>query len=147
MFLALYKVKKWFHTALLNTLLGAEIVGAQDIHLRLQTLPAPRSSAAYHLHISTAPTAPSLVLDQLTTVRNLINQSLDVVDVSTWTGDAKDANFIAGQLRLLFDFVQEARQTLKGGDEVAGKWWENPLDENVRLSLLCPISQPSGSGC
>ena len=109
----------------------AERHAIQDIHLRLQTLPAPRSSASYHLHLSTAPNAPSLILDQLTTVRNLINQSLDVVDISTWTGDAHDANFIAGQLRLLFDSVQEARQMLKGGDGVISKWWENPLDENV----------------
>ena len=71
------------------------------------------------------------MLSQLTSVRNLINQALDVVDISTWTGDAHDANFIAGQLHLLFDFVQEAKNMLKGGEEVVTKWWEDPIDENV----------------
>ena len=65
-------------------------------------------------------------------VRNLINQSLDVVDISAWTGDPHDANFISGQLRLLFDSIQEAKQTLSGGEgAVGGRWWESPLDENV----------------
>jgi hypothetical protein len=29
--------------------------------------------------------------------------------------------------------VQEARQALKGGEDVVGRWWENPMDENVSL--------------
>jgi hypothetical protein len=70
------------------------------------------------------------VLEQLTTVRTLINNSLDVIDVSSWAGDYKNASFIAGQLRLLSDNVQEARQTLKG--EIPIKpWWEDPMDEKV----------------
>jgi hypothetical protein len=105
---------------------------SQDIQLRLQTLHPPRNCPSYPLKVSTEPTAPSIALNQLIAVRNLINQSLDVVDISRWTGDPHDANFIAGQLRLLLDLVQEARQTLKGGDDIAGKWWENPIDENVR---------------
>ncbi|MCJ1255777.1 hypothetical protein MMC24_003594 [Lignoscripta atroalba] len=120
------------------TRVGTRIVKG-DIHLRLTTLPPPRSSGSYPLHLSTAPTAPSLILNQLVSVRNLINQSLDVVDISTWTGDAHDANFISGQLRLLFDFIQEARQTLKGGDEaVGGRWWESPIDENIFNPPLPP---------
>ncbi|MCJ1401293.1 hypothetical protein MMC11_004505 [Xylographa trunciseda] len=111
------------------TRVGTRIVKG-DIHIRLPTLPPLRSASSYPLHLSTLPTAPSLVLTQLTSVRNLINQSLDVVDISTWTGDAHNANFIAGQLRLLVDFLQEARQALKGGDEVVGKWWESSIDEN-----------------
>ncbi|MCJ1480004.1 hypothetical protein MMC06_000158 [Schaereria dolodes] len=103
-----------------------------DIQLRLPTLPPARSSGSYPLHLSNIPTAPSFVLSQLASVRNLLNQSLDVVDVSTWTGDAHNANFIAGQLRLLFEFIQEARQALKGGEESPGsRWWENPTDENI----------------
>ncbi|MCJ1393577.1 hypothetical protein MMC18_006452 [Xylographa bjoerkii] len=131
------------------TRVGTRIVKG-DIHIRLPTLPPLRSASSYPLHLSTLPTAPSLVLTQLTSVRNLINQSLDVVDISTWTGDAHDANFIAGQLRLLSDFIQEARQALKGGDEVVGKWWEGSVDENIfdpplppTLSFHLSISEAS----
>ncbi|MCJ1474529.1 hypothetical protein MMC13_003187 [Lambiella insularis] len=119
------------------TRVGTRIVKG-DIHVRLQTLPPLRSASSYPLHLSTLPTAPSLVLTQLTSVRNLVNQSLDVVDISTWTGDAHDANFIAGQLRLLFDFIQEARQALKGGEDVGGKWWDNSVDENIFEPPLPP---------
>ncbi|KAL9102798.1 MAG: hypothetical protein Q9187_009081, partial [Circinaria calcarea] len=131
------------------TRVGTRIVKG-DIQLRLSTLPPPRNAVSYPLRLSTAPTAPDLVLRQLTSVRNLINQSLDVVDISTWTGDAHDANFISGQLRLLSDFVQEARQALKGGDEIVGRWWENPVDENIfdpplpsTLSFHLSISEAS----
>ncbi|MCJ1291077.1 hypothetical protein MMC34_002620 [Xylographa carneopallida] len=119
------------------TRVGTRIVKG-DIHIRLPTLPPFRSASSYPLHLSSLPTAPSLVLTQLTSVCNLINQSLDVVDTSTWTGDAHDANFIAGQLRLLSDLIQEARQALKGGNEVVGKWWESSVDENIFEPPLPP---------
>ncbi|KAI9716215.1 MAG: hypothetical protein M1812_005440 [Candelaria pacifica] len=112
------------------TRVGTTIIKG-DIHLRLPSLPPPRGSSTYKLAFSPNPTAPILYLPQLTSVRNLINESLDVIDVTTWTGDAKDANFISGQLRLLFDNIQEARQALKGGEEVQGRWWESPIDERV----------------
>ncbi|MCJ1367832.1 hypothetical protein MMC16_006967 [Acarospora aff. strigata] len=112
------------------TRVGTRVVKG-DIHLRLPTLPPPRGASSYPLHLSTGPTAPSLYLDQLISVRNLINQCLDVVDVSTWTGDAHDANFISGQLRLLSDNIQEARQALKGSDEIQGRWHENPVDDKL----------------
>ena len=119
----------------------------QDIHLRLSTLPLPRSSASYPLHFSKDPGAPSLILTQLTLVRNLIYQSLDVVDVSTWTGDAHDPSFIAGQLRLLFDFIQEARQNLKGGEDAVGvKWWQVYTDEKVFIHIVM-ILRSSLAGC
>ncbi|MCJ1287349.1 hypothetical protein MMC26_006698 [Xylographa opegraphella] len=124
------------------TRVGTRIVKG-DIHIRLPTLPPLRSASSYPLHLSTLPTAPSLVLTQLTSVRNLINQSLDVVDISTWTGDAHDANFIAGQLRLLFDLIQEAREALKGGDEIVGKWWEGSVDENLRTLQLTNPNTPT----
>lgn len=54
------------------------------------------------------------MLDQLTAVRTLINASLDIIDISRWTGDAKDAQFIAGQLRLLCENMLEAKKGLKG---------------------------------
>lgn len=66
----------------------------------------------------------------------LLNQSLDIIDISTWTGDPHNGSFIAGQLRLLADTIDEARQVLKGGEEVdGGRWWEEPGDETVRSSL------------
>ena len=109
----------------------------QDIQLRLQTLPPPNRAPSWPLKLARPPDAdaaadaPALPLPQLSTVRNRINQSLDVVDVSTWSGDAQDANFIVGQLRLLHDLLHEARGLLKGGDEVTGRWWEESLDEQV----------------
>jgi hypothetical protein len=95
------------------------------------------------MSISTAPQAPTLVIDQLTAVRTTINTCLDIVDVSRWGGDAKNANFIAGQLKLLHDNIQEARQTLKGYPNVSSPWYDNPIDEKVsstpRLNIITVI--------
>ncbi|OCK83127.1 hypothetical protein K432DRAFT_468924 [Lepidopterella palustris CBS 459.81] len=114
----------------LVTRIGTRIVKG-NIKLRLSSLPPPRGSNSYELTISSAPQAPILVIEQLTSVRNLINDCLDVVDVTTWTGDAKNANFIAGQLQLLYDNIQEARQALRGYSDVQRPWWENPIDEQI----------------
>jgi len=70
------------------------------------------------------------VLEELTNARTLINASLDVIDVTRWAGNSGDANFIAGQLRLLYDNILEAKQTLKG-EFPQKSWWENPVDEKV----------------
>jgi hypothetical protein len=83
------------------------------------------------MSISSGPQASTLVLEQLTAVRTLINSCLDIVDVSAWTGDAKNASFIAGQLRLLFDNIQEARQALKGYPDVCAPWCQNQIDDKV----------------
>ncbi|KAJ9623905.1 hypothetical protein H2203_005350 [Taxawa tesnikishii (nom. ined.)] len=113
------------------TRLGTRVVKG-DVHLRLPSLPPPRGQSSYKLSISTAPSAPPLVLEQLASVRTLINACLDVVDATTWTGDAHNANFIAGQLRLLHDNIQEAKQALKGGSDVQQTPWnEDPLDERI----------------
>ena len=111
-------------------LVGTRIVKG-DIHLRLPSLPPPRGQSSYKLSISTAPTAPTLVLDQLASVRTLINSCLDVVDATRWTGDASNANFISGQLRLLHDNIQEAKQCLKGNSDSQKPWNEEPIDEKV----------------
>lgn len=118
---------------------GTRIVKG-DIQLRLLSLPPPRGQNSYKLSISTASTAPALVLDQLASVRSLINSCLDVVDATRWTGDAKNANFISGQLRLLHDNVEEAKQTLKGGPEVSRAWYDEPLDDRVGS----PANHPAG---
>ena len=121
------------------TRVGTRIVKG-DINLLLRTLPPPPRLHTYPLRLSTQPTAPELILHQLVAVRNLINQSLDVVDISTWTGDPQDASFISGQLRLLHDFVQEARQMLRGGEEVVVRWCEEggSLHENMFAPPIPP---------
>lgn len=69
-------------------------------------------------------------------MRNLVSQSLDVVDVSTWTGDPLNASFIFGQLHLLHETISEGRQMLKGEDDkVRGKWWETSAAEDVSLTM------------
>lgn len=100
--------------------------------MRLPTLPPPRSLPSYPLHIQNP-----LCLPQLSNLLTLLNQSLDIIDISTWTGDPQNASFIAGQLRLLADTIVEARQTLKGGEDTAGgKWWEDGSAEDVSSFLI-----------
>lgn len=103
----------------------------QDIQLRLSSLPSSRGAGGTRLCLATSPTAPELMLDQLVAVRNSVIQCLDIVDVSTWTGDPLNATFIYSQLHLLHETILEARQMLKGEDDVKGKWWETSADENV----------------
>lgn len=81
--------------------------------------------------ISSAPTAPTLVVPQLTAVRTSINSCLDAIDVVSWGGDATNASFVAGQLQLLHDHILEARQALKGYSDVQLPWWEHPVDEHT----------------
>ncbi|KAE8147543.1 Rogdi leucine zipper containing protein-domain-containing protein [Aspergillus avenaceus] len=113
------------------TRVGTKIVKG-DIQLRLTSLASARGSPTTRLCLSNTPSAPELVLHQLVSVKNLVNQSLDVVDVSTWTGDPLNASFIYGQLRLLHETISEARQMLKGEtDQVRGKWWEASAHDDV----------------
>lgn len=103
--------------------------------MKMYGLAPTKGFSCYKLALATDTSEGCLVLDQLAEVRNLVNQSLDVVDVSTWTGDPKDANFISGQLRLLYDNVQEARQKLKVMD--GNKLFpHNPIDARVPEPLL-----------
>ncbi|EZF34924.1 Rogdi leucine zipper containing protein [Trichophyton interdigitale] len=112
------------------TRMGSKIVKG-DVQLRLHSLPPPRGSPSTRLCLSSDPAAPELVLNQLSTVRRLINDSLDIVDISTYTGDSRDASFISGQLRLLGDNLAEARQTLKGeGEGIKQPWFEGSADGN-----------------
>lgn len=78
------------------------------------------------------------MIPQLTDTRNLLAQALDVIDTSRWTGDANDASFISGQLRLLLDLIQEARQSLNGNDELNEKWCDSPMDVNTFEPALPP---------
>ena len=106
----------------------------KGVDIRLSSLPPPAGSASTKLCLSNSPDTPAVILHQLVTVRDLIDQSLDVVDVSTYTGDPLDASFISGQLRLLRENLSEARLALKGeSEDTRGKWWEDSVDENVRF--------------
>ena len=91
------------------TRIGTRLVKA-EITLRLPSRPPHR------LALSALPTAPTIVLHQLTRARTQVNACLDVVDATRWTGDATDPAFVAGQLRLLHDDVRDARDALQGGD-------------------------------
>jgi hypothetical protein len=55
-----------------------------------------------------------LLLPPLATLRTLLNQSLDCVDITRWTGDRHSAPFISGQLRILHSLIFEAIALLKG---------------------------------
>ncbi|KAL9039552.1 MAG: hypothetical protein Q9214_004831 [Letrouitia sp. 1 TL-2023] len=121
------------------TRIGTRIVKG-DISLRLPTLPPPRPLSAYPLHISSP-----LVLPQLSSLLTLLNQSLDIIDISAWTGDPHNASFISGQLRLLADAIDEAKLVLKGGDEiVGGRWWKDDGagDETIYDPTLPPTLSP-----
>ncbi|KAF2757334.1 hypothetical protein EJ05DRAFT_386686 [Pseudovirgaria hyperparasitica] len=109
---------------------GTRIVKG-DVKLRVPSLPPPRGSATYDLTISTLPSSPTLTVPQLVSARTLINTCLDIIDVSTWTGDAMNANFISGQLRLLHDNLQEARHNLKGSPDVIPEWNETSVLPNI----------------
>lgn len=117
---------------------------SQDIHLRLQTLApnTPRthanSSPSTRLTFAPSANAPDLVIPQLQAVKSLINDSLDIIDVSRWTGQSTDASFISGQLKLLNDHLREAREFLKGplpgGDlqHIPGAaWWNSSVRDEI----------------
>lgn len=54
--------------------------------------------------------------------------------MSMVTGDPHNGPFIAGQLGILADTMDDARHVLKGGEAVVGgRWWEDHLQSTVRL--------------
>ncbi|EXJ78681.1 hypothetical protein A1O1_09083 [Capronia coronata CBS 617.96] len=125
------------------TRIGTKLVKG-DIHLRLTTLPpnTPRGTttstpSTRHLFHSSS-TSSEILLPQLSTVKALINDSLDVIDVSRWTGQSTDSSFMTGQLKLLHDHLREAKTCLKGPvngtdlDSIPGaQWWLHSSDENI----------------
>ncbi|KAL4959933.1 tRNA methyltransferase RSM22 [Aspergillus stella-maris] len=112
------------------TRVGTKVVKG-DIQLRLTSL-SSRGAPTTRLCLSNSPSAPELALDQLVSVRDSVRQCLDIVDVSTFTGDPLNAQFIYSQLHLLGDTIAEGRQMLKGeSDVVRGKWWETSAPDNM----------------
>lgn len=129
------------------TRVGTRVVKG-DVALRLPSLTIPRGQNAFRVSVSTQSTAPTISLNQLATVRTLINACLDVVDATRWTGDSQNANFISGQLQLLHENIQEAKAALKGWTENQKPWHEDsvrgdafspPLPDN--LSFHFSISE------
>ncbi|KAF2150211.1 hypothetical protein K461DRAFT_296586 [Myriangium duriaei CBS 260.36] len=112
------------------TLNGTRIVKG-DVQLRLASLPPPRGQPAYRLAVSSSASAPTLVIEQLVSARTLINSCLDVVDATSWTGDASSADYISSQFRLLHENVQEAKSALIGGPDTAKSWPDDPIDKNT----------------
>ncbi|QIW99207.1 hypothetical protein AMS68_004725 [Peltaster fructicola] len=117
------------------TRVGTRIVKG-DITLRLPSLVPPRGQQAVRASVSQQPAATPIVLEQLATTRTLINSCLDVVDATQWTGDSTNANFISGQLRLLHENVQEARNALRGWNDKQKSWPQDSYDFNVFESGL-----------
>ncbi|OCT53100.1 hypothetical protein CLCR_10441 [Cladophialophora carrionii] len=125
------------------TRVGTKLVKG-DIHLRLTTLPpnTPRgtttSTPSTRLIFHSSSSSADILLPQLQAVKSLVNDSLDIIDVSRWTGQSTDSSFISGQLKLLHDQLREAKACLKGpvpGGNVSSvpgaEWWTNSPDENV----------------
>jgi len=125
------------------TRIGSKLVKG-DIHLRLASLPPNTPKTAANSHPSTRLTfapkadAPDLILPQLQSVKRLINDSLDIIDVSRWTGQSTDAPFISGQLKLLHDHLNEAKICLKGpiaGQDLSlvpgSQWWTTSVEPGV----------------
>jgi Rogdi leucine zipper containing protein len=83
------------------------------------------------------------VLTPLVTLRNLLDQSLDCVDITRWTGDRHSAIFISSQLRLLHSLITEARHTLKGPPlpSPSDSWTADPLDP---LTFTPPLPDSLG---
>ncbi|KAI9749749.1 MAG: hypothetical protein M1815_002292 [Lichina confinis] len=124
------------------TRVGTRVVRA-DMQLRLTGVAPTRGGPWYRLTLANADPPPSVVLTELVRVVEGINQSLDVVDVSTWTGDPNNASFIAGQLRLLQDTIRDAVRELKGSgtkrswheDAIDPKLFDPPLPKNLSFHL------------
>lgn len=91
-----------------------------SLHLRLKTCnPA---------HFVLAPDH-TIILNPLANLRSVLNQSLDCVDITRWTGDRTSATFISSQFRLLHSLITEARTILKGSVKIppsTSDSWHNP---------------------
>ncbi|KAI9796680.1 MAG: hypothetical protein M1833_006020 [Piccolia ochrophora] len=118
------------------TRVGTRVVRG-DVQVKLYGVPPTQGMSACKVALSNDPSS-HLILGSLVAIRNLLHQCLDIVDVSTWTGDAKDANFISGQLKLLHDNIIEARQSVKGTEGSSSSWLSDSADANLFSPALPP---------
>lgn len=101
----------------------------QDIQLRLKSLPPPPSLASYPVRIQ-----EPFLIPQLSQILVLLSKCVEIVEMSMSTGDPHNGPFIAGQLGILADTIDDARHVLKGGEGVVGgRWWEDHLQATVSL--------------
>lgn len=99
-----------------------DMTSDQDLTLRLSSLApnVPRGTPTYPStrHILAQPTPTStpadLTLQPLLNLANHLSDSLDIIDLTRWTGPRTSAPFISSQLRLLSDHLASARACLKG---------------------------------
>lgn len=88
----------------------------------------------------------------------LLNQALDCVDITRWTGDRNSASFISGQLLLLHQILSESKTMLSGPpppdptnpNTLAATWTHNLIDASCftprlpdDLSIEIGISEAS----
>ena len=105
---------------------------SQDMQVRMHGLPAAtRGRPGYRLALSRPDNSTTLEVKPLISVGQRIDQALDIVDVSRYTGDPKNASFIAGQLRLLLESIREAGMFLRGGHLARTSWSDDPVDPMV----------------
>ena len=78
------------------------------------------------------------MLPQILGVRGMINDSLDIIDVTRWTGQSTNASFISGQLKLLHEHLKRAKASLKGPAQGAelestpgSQWWTDSADDSL----------------
>jgi hypothetical protein len=105
----------------------------QQLHLRLRTH-AP-------ITLSLSPDHP-LLLPSLTSLRTLLNQSLDCIDITRWTGDRHSAHFISSQLHLLHSILQEALAILKGPILLVPTNPPTPPSDPIKTPPPTPIDTP-----
>ncbi|KAG9241599.1 RAVE subunit 2/Rogdi [Calycina marina] len=87
------------------TRVGTRVVKG-TLHLRLKTV----NLSPLVLSLSADP----LILAPLSSLRTLLNSSLDCIDISRWTGDRSSSSFISSQLHLLHSLILEALALLQG---------------------------------
>ncbi|KAF7505107.1 hypothetical protein GJ744_001247 [Endocarpon pusillum] len=133
------------------TRVGTKIVKG-DINLRLSSLApnVPRGTTTYpSTRYSLAPStpnssAPDLTLTPLLNLANHLNSSLDLIDITRWTGQSTSAPFISGQLRLLCEHLSSAKACLKGPSPVSPdepeeeKWWLSSVPPSTFEPALNP---------
>lgn len=99
------------------------LTGVQSLVLRLRHY-SPTQLAVNATH--------PLILPTLSSLRELLNQSLDCIDITCWTGDRTSAPYISSQLRLLHGLLGEAHSSLKGtaAAQADRESWLRPMDAN-----------------
>lgn len=119
--------------------------------MRLSSLApnVPRGTPTYPStrHTLTQPsptsTTPDLTLTPLLNLANHLNDSLDIIDVTRWTGQSTSAPFISGQLRLLSEHLSSARACLKGPDPPTSAFASSSQEEQEQEWWISSVPSPT----